>query len=257
MTPVDGETAHFSVETGFTAPIKVLANASVEYVTPTDATYVYVMVKKTRNNTTPLTVTINGFDITKSLPDHVLALYSDVSSLDTSTQNLTKTSDSVDFIAFSNLDEHRGNINGSFVWENCLETSVYKFKHKVIPVKSGDEITVIGDSGAPGLSYVAFLKSYTSPTNGASADMSTETGYTSRFSIAAGLTYNFVCPSDANYMYVLTLNNNKDVTPQTITINTVIMTETVKGNLQALNELWNTTVNWAAMGDSITEGYYS
>ena len=258
-TPADGNSLDFSSAQGFTGVISVSANSTVKYTAPSDAVYLYCTTLYNNKSYFPTGVTINGFDIAKTVPGNISAISLLEKELQgvsvTHTNQIQDIQQDIDFVLLQTRIA-RGSLNSSFVWQNCSDNAVYTFYHAEVPVSSGDRIVIIANT-AKALSYAIFLKEFSPPVNDNTATPSEAEGYTDRKSISNGLTYEYVVPSDCNYLYILTTNNKVDVTPQQILVNGVDITKSIKGNLELLHDKWETDVSWCAMGDSITSGYYS
>ena len=102
-----------------------------------------------------------------------------------------------------------GNLSGSG-WNNLNQN----YQHIVIPIKSGDEISLaMGD----GTLYYAVLKSYNGPSG--AVDFSAYTGFTSRKEVNTTTPYaSFIVPQDANYL-LLQVRYNTYKYPSSLIIN--------------------------------------
>lgn len=122
--------------------------------------------------------------------------------------------------------------NGSIVsagnWNYCTNDG---YKHVAIPVSAGDTITVKGGTAT---GYMSFLKAYSTPSNGVAVSFSDTTDYTSRKTISANTSYDFVVPNDTNYVVIQVLLNSADVTPVIFNINGYNILKSVSDNIVAI-----------------------
>lgn len=247
VTPTDNGTVYFSSVEGFTSYISIAKNKTVTYTIPSDAYYVYVSVQDGTNNKMITGLTINGVDLTKTLIETVDDLKASAAQTSENTMQLDAVGSTVNVFAFGKKVK-RGMINASSKkWANTLPTAFYSFYYVVLPVTQNSKIVAYGHN-----SYIAFLKSYATPTDGADADLSDADSIV--HSLNNNVQYTFTVPSDCTFIYVMTQNNGTDCTP-TITIDGVYPLESVEKNIAMLRE--GNGVNWCVMGDSISFGYYS
>ena len=146
-----------------------------------------------------------------------------------------------------------GFITNTGSWSNINE----KYQFIVIPVTNiGSVLTVTANSSTA--SYLAGLRSYSTPVSGVAVDFSTVEGWTARFTVPRGGTKNYNIPDDVKYLIVFTVYNTANSIPSGFQLTI----PEAKGRLNILEEkvddLENKTgLKWLALGDSITEGYYS
>lgn len=85
-----------------------------------------------------------------------------------------------------------------------------------VPVNGGEILEITHRTGIT--FHLAFLKSFSTPVNGATPDFCT--GYSGRIVVNAGdVTTTRLIPTDCRYVYILTLNNNADYSPLHFIIN--------------------------------------
>ena len=250
-TPVSGA-ASFSSATGFTSRIQLTKGASYSYTVPSDALYLYVSTTYNGNLNSLLAkkIVINGFDLMKKLGDAVIGVLNESGSNTTRITNAEVEIDSLqaslNYTMLTALPENPGSIKDNGDWGNTAIDSGYK--HYAVPVNPGDRIMIRGSSDYS--SNIAFLRSYT-VANNTPADFSTAAGFTSRIILDKGRYYDYIVPSDCHYLYTRSGN----LTPTFLSVNYINIIQSLMGTLSNMSA--PKIVNWCAMGDSITKGYYS
>jgi len=174
--------------------------------------------------------------------------------------------DTVGYTIFSGLDERQGNIAGTGNWSSINN----KYLHRLIKVKPTDTLSITANSLKT--AYYALLTSDSAPVNGQPAPLCEGT---SAGTVNVGTTKAITIPEDAQFLLVMSLRNNEQVTPAAITLNGVNTCISIAENFKSdtAQIVTNTTdiaaldarvtaletpgVNWCALGDSITEGVYS
>lgn len=231
--PVNGASVDFS--SAYTSRITVAADSFQQYTIPSDAHYLYYLVLNNSNDVSPVSLTINGYNIANRLDKNIGDLTSNI---------VTR-----DMLEIDNISRYRpttGLINTSNKWGNITDTN-YQFV--IINVQPGDIVRAVWNGTN---TYIAFLKTYTGTTSGAAPDFSAATGYTGRIAVNAQTTEPFIVPSDTHYLYVCVVYNGRDSTPAFIKVNGYDIAKSLAGNINNAPG-----VNWCAMGDSITEGFVS
>ena len=110
------------------------------------------------------------------------------------------------------LPRHNAVISGSNVWSTNSNGST---QCVAVPVDGGETLEITHKSGIT--FHLAFLKSWSEPVSGETPDFCT--GYASRIVIQAGdITTTRTIPTDCRFVYVLTLNNNSDYSPDKFVI---------------------------------------
>ena len=133
--------------------------------------------------------------------------------------------------SISTYKETYGMINAQKKWGSISNN----YRHIIIPIKSGDSIDVLGN--ADDYTYIAFLKSYTTPVNGATADLSTATGFNDRIYVGKNASLSYTTPSDANFLFYLVYYSG-NVTPQSLKINGYDITKNLANTIVGIeNEL--------------------
>lgn len=254
-TPVVNNAIPFSSVEGFTRPILIGTSAKVSFTAPNDAVYLIVNIKVTGNDATPSVININGIDIKKTaletLKETVRGLNFVKETSDKTESDLDILKASVGFNSLAVLPENSGLLQANGTW-TYVNNSNYPSWHVAFPVKSGDSIVFSGTSTS-----IAFLKDYNKPTaDGQSVQFSDEQGYTGVKTLINISAYTYIVPSDVHFMYILTINNGTARIIGDVTINGVSVKMSLADNFKRIFEP-TPTVNWCAMGDSITYGYYS
>ena len=227
VAPVLNASIDFSAASGFTGRISLSALTSYSYDLPDDAVGIIVVTKYGTNGA----VTPSAFSIsfpTGTTIQNVASLLDRVSAIEEGGAYYNRDD-------LTGLTQHQGNLSSTKTWNNINA----KYTHVVVPVVGGMEIEVGAQSSVA--AYFAVLRSYSTPVNGAAVDYSTATGWDNFITVASNNTFSNVLPDDAKYVVVMVLRNNKDYSPATFSV-TYNAAEKIK---------------WLAMGDSITEGFYS
>lgn len=112
---------------------------------------------------------------------------------------------------------YTGIIQSTGKWNYTTNSS---YKYVLIPVSGGETISLVGNASRA--TYYAALKTYTTPTDNASVDFSTETepvAWNGRKTLNTNAVVQATLPSDARYLYVTVLNGGNDSAPQKIVLN--------------------------------------
>ena len=105
------------------------------------------------------------------------------------------------------LHKYNAVISSSNVWATNTSGTT---QCVVVPVTGGESLSITHRAGIT--FHLAFLKSWTTPTNGSAPDFCS--GYNGRIIISVGNeTTTRTIPTDCRYVYILTLNNNADYSP--------------------------------------------
>lgn len=138
-------------------------------------------------------------------------------------------------------------------WNNVNE----KYQHIAVPVPNAGSTLSMTANSSQAL-YFAGVRSYTTPVYGESVDFSETEGWNIRLTVPKGVTKQYNIPDDVKYLVIFVVYNTHDCQPTNFSLNI----PQSKGRIDVLEEkvevLENSyTINWLALGDSITEGYYS
>lgn len=152
----------------------------------------------------------------------------------------------------SAFESYNGFISTSGAWNNIND----KYLYTVIPVVGENSIlTMTGIDST--IIYYAGVRSYSGAINGEMLDYSEAEGWTSRRVLQKNTSISLVLPIDVKYIIITTFQNNVDTTP----INFSLTSEAGGGKVNNLDmrvsNLEKIGVNYIALGDSITEGFYS
>lgn len=129
-------------------------------------------------------------------------------------KNALNNQQKASLLPIRNMQTASGNLtSNSTKWSGVGSAS---YRHVVIPIKSGQTITV---QNLVGGTVIGFLRTYTPPTsNDDDIDYSTETGFTTKINILT-TKRSYTVPSDANYLCVMmVINTDTTVVPTTLTI---------------------------------------
>lgn len=263
--PVNGANIDFSSETGFTKQLGINADATASYTAPSDVHYIIILSLASGVNALPSTFVVNGIDGSKSvyenlseIVDVVGAIKADVletaEEVEAMENPLNDLVVSVDYKKLSQYPIGYGLINGSLRWDYYNPSGNTVYRHIAVPVKAGNALKLVAPS-TNGYQIV-FLRSYEQPTSSVDADISQDTGFTNRITVVASGAYTCTVPSDVTYLYIsLGTNANINPLPQELCIDSINLVDTLTANIS--NLLAKSSVSWAALGDSITYGYYS
>ena len=162
-----------------------------------------------------------------------------------------KGGDGVNITDINPYELHRGFISSSNVWNNVND----KYQHIVIPVDGTNSILSMTGS-ADYYIYYAGVRSYTQPANGSEINFSTATGWTGR-KILKDTTIVDNIPNDVKYLIICVIHNTSITVPLDFNLTSEAGGGTLEILEQRINKLEKIGVNYLALGDSITEGYYS
>ncbi len=146
-----------------------------------------------------------------------------------------------------------GYITNTGTWGNINE----KYQFIVIPISNtGSTLSITANNSYA--MYFAGLRSYTTPTDKSAVDFSEADGWTSRLTVPKSTTKQYNIPDDVKYLILFVVYNTSDCTPASFYLNIPYS----KGRVDILEEKVDVLENghglkWLALGDSITEGYYS
>lgn len=196
--------------------------------------------------------------------------------------------ETVGYEIFKNAARRMGNLATSGLWNNINS----KYEHVLTAVSGGDKI-VFTTSDDNATTY-AFLTADTAPVNGAAAPLCSGT---TPVQVAKGRTFELTAPDDAQYFYIKTVHNDTNVAPKALTrcgidlmgdvlselisqkAGAVSLADDIAGATQRTAAVEDRAtalegratavegrvsaleapakIKWCAMGDSITQGYYS
>ena len=251
VAPMNGQQVDLSIESGFTSRITLNKGVKYSWVTPADAYYLYVYVNANGTDATPSSIIIDGRDVSDNIGtalDKVIKLADkNAKEILSITAKVDAIDTSYDYRDISGYQESLGSITASGTWGNVNSN----YTHIAIPVTSGDYVQVTGS--ATNNSIIAFLKTYTVPKNGDSVDYSAV--YPSRITLNKNVKVSYVVPADTGFLVIQKTMGVNNVFPSDIMINHLDLMDGLTKNLEEV--LSPIVVDWCAMGDSITNGYYS
>jgi lysophospholipase L1-like esterase len=146
-----------------------------------------------------------------------------------------------------------GFITNTGTWSNINE----KYQFIVIPISNtGSTLSITANDSCA--TYFAGLRSYIAPTDKITVDLSEADGWTSRLTVPKSATKQYNIPDDVKYLILFVVYNTSDCTPASFYLNIPYG----RGRVDILEEKVDILENghklkWLALGDSITEGYYS
>lgn len=256
---------------------QLAAAQTAEITAPDSAKWLYVVALSSSNDVTPALLEIGGVSYLDSVAGNLkkqqAAEAADIAALDARTDALEAYADSADARIGYRFPADIARRPGSIVastgkWGNVSNDN---FKHILIPASPGDVFS--GTAPSAYNTFFAWLTSNDAPVQGDAAPLCT--GY-SATQIPAGTTRSGTAPSGANWLYILTLNGGNDSLPVAMSLNGVNLFKNIFDNIKANGEgvLTRATeisaldarvaalegtaaVKWCAMGDSITQGFYS
>lgn len=165
----------------------------------------------------------------------------------------------VEITDLSLYETNYGFIGNAGTWININE----KYQYVIIPITSKGaklQVTALEDA----VFYFAGLRSFDStPSVNDTPDYSTAEGWTGRRTGSMGNTHSYQIPDDVKYLYVNVVYNTKPVytTDFKLTIpesdGRINILEKKVEALEQGTTLPQETIKWIALGDSITEGFYS
>ena len=253
--PVENASVDFSEAENFDALFSLNASKTVKFSIPSDTNYLYVLILNNNTDMTPVSVAINGIDISKTLRGNIDDIFA--SSLSENTAE--KNHDTIGYTKLSDFEVKNGGINVNVNTWVDYGWNANERKHIAIPVNPGDSVQFIGHATNTG--WFGFLKTYTVPIFGGTADMSEAEGFTTVKNINSNSeTDVYTVPDDSHYMYLLIKGSGgSDVTPASVSINRVVISKSVKENIQIIRQMMIPTsdVNVCVMGDSIPQGFFS
>lgn len=155
-------------------------------------------------------------------------------------------------------DRYMGFVTTSGTWSSINE----KYQFVIVPVENpGATLTVTANTSQT--FYMVGLRSYTEPVNGAYVDFSENQTWGSRLAVSKGNTKVYQIPDDIKYLICFVVYNTHDALPSEF----LLTIPSSKGRLDIVEDTLNAivneggvrehTINWLALGDSITEGHYS
>lgn len=239
--PVDGSYPAYCTDSDYNTYKTVSSGDTSTFQSlPYDCSGVIVMTKYTSSNPTPTSFVYNAQSV-EGLVSKVNTNSTNISELTNDVVLLQGKESPYNRYNLSGLVETNGNLSstqssGVYKWNNINAN----YKHVVIPVTKGMVLNAKANSELS-LTYAA-LTEYTPPTS--TSDIihySTATGWTSPKQKAVNSVVNEYLPSDCKFLAVMVLKNGNNSTPVTISV-------TLPSALK---------IKWLAMGDSITEGFYS
>ena len=255
-TPVANTAIPFSSAEGFTQQIGINASAEVSFIAPSDAAYLIIGIKSGGNDRTPSVVEINGIDIKNTTLENLKATIAKLETVKATTDavetGFNVLNASVGFNSLAALPENSGLLQAAGTW-TYVNNPNHISKHVAFPVNPGDIVVFTNTATS-----AAFLKNYSKPTaDGQAVQFSDATGYTGMKSMVdATQVYTYTVPADVHYMYVLTVSEGAARTIGDIVINDASAMMPLAANFKRVFHP-EQTVNWCAMGDSITYGYWS
>lgn len=152
----------------------------------------------------------------------------------------------------STFERSNGLVLSTGVWGNINE----KYQFIIIPVSGGNAKLHMEGNGIAA-TYYAGLKSFTNPVKDAALDFSDDLLWCERKSMSKSNIVDATLPIDVKYLYISVVYNSADGAP----VNFSLVSEdggTIVPDLDLrVSRLENPGINCIALGDSITEGFYS
>lgn len=105
--------------------------------------------------------------------------------------------------------------------------------------------------------FYAGVKDYIQPVSGQSLNYSDEEGWNVRRVLSKTKELTVTVPHDVRYLIFVVLYNNIDTTPVIFSLQSTYGGGKVSDLNKRISALENPGINWIALGDSITEGFYS
>ena len=161
-------------------------------------------------------------------------------------------SEGMNYSDLSVFEKHNGYISSTGVWGNFNE----KYQYIVIPITGGNPVLKMTGNGSQAM-YYAGLKSFKTPVNGEAVDFATSEGWSSRKSLSKTGSVDTVLPSDVKFLVLMLTNNRNDTTPSVFSLTSDFGGGPINDLLDRVEKLEVSDINWIALGDSITEGFYS
>lgn len=152
----------------------------------------------------------------------------------------------------SSFETHYGLISSTGAWANIKDT----YLHVVVPV-SGESPTLTMTAGSNREIYYAGVKEYTEPVSGGSLNFSDSEGWNGRRVLSKTKEITVTVPHDVKYLIFVVLYNSVDTTPAAFSLQSTYGGGKVSDLDKRISALENPGINWIALGDSITEGFYS
>lgn len=150
--------------------------------------------------------------------------------------------------------KYLGFINNANQWTNLNE----KYQFVLVPITAIG--TTLSITAHPEYAlYFVGLRSFAPFVASDIPDFSTSSGWTGRQTVPKNFTKNYIVPDDVKYLVFFIVYNTHECYPSNILINIPYS----KGRLDILEDKVGIIENgayqvkWLALGDSITEGYYS
>jgi glycerophosphoryl diester phosphodiesterase len=112
--------------------------------------------------------------------------------------------------------------------------------HIIIPINSGDEIKIKGQSTYTG--RIAFLTNIDVPKAGDTPSYSTVTGFTELIAVTVNTSYTYTVPSDAKYLYVAHTSSNHSLLPVVLTINGINVFQSIYKELHDYSDELNNRI---------------
>ena len=194
-TPVNNQLLNYSEATGFTGRITLAANTEKTYTIPNDVKgIVIVVLQGSDGDVSPVMFNL-------LIPENPGTLMLDVNDIKERVATLEQDNSKYNRTGFDGLTEEQGSMSVQGTWNNINS----KYTHYVIPVVGG--MVLNATSQVSRESYIAGLKSYTTPVNGATIDYSNTEGWTSFFTVTANNSVSKIVPDDVKFIVVMKLRN--------------------------------------------------
>jgi lysophospholipase L1-like esterase len=168
--------------------------------------------------------------------------------------------DGAEITDLTKYDKQYGFISTAGTWVNINE----KYQFVAIPINAtGATLSITANSNNQ--LFIAGLRSLPAFVANDVPDFSESSGWTSRLTVPKSSTKNYTIPDDVKYLVAFIIYNTHDCTPA----NFYLSIPYSKGRLDKLEDKVNNltgngsgnniglTINYLALGDSITEGFYS
>ena len=153
----------------------------------------------------------------------------------------------------TNFEQHHGFILSTGVWGNINE----KYQHVVIPISGANAVLKMSGNGERA-TYYAGVKTYNiNEGSGAMLDFSDDENWNKRLALSTNGTIDTKIPNDVKYLILLTTNNTSNAFPKDFSLISEDGGSLLTALKQRLDNIETKVVNWIALGDSITEGFYS
>ena len=152
----------------------------------------------------------------------------------------------------STIESHNGYILSTGNWGNFSDS----YQYKVIPVTGGYAKLEMKGNGLQAI-YYSGLKTFDTPASGQAANFSDDPDWNKRRSITKTGKVIVTLPTDVKYLVISVLNGGKDCTPSEFSLHSNDGGGKVGYLAERVDKLEKIGIRHIALGDSITQGYYS